>query len=101
MKGWDLKLPHEFAYSRAPSYATKNSPFDCAYGVDPLSPIDLLPLPSESRVSYDAELIAKEIKKLHEQVRNHIKKANTAYKARANKHRANASYMAKANKHRK
>ena len=47
----------------------------------------MLPLPSESRISYDAKLIAIEMKKLHEQVKNHIEKTNVAYKARANKHR--------------
>jgi len=57
------------------------------YEVNPLTPIDLLPLLSESRVNDHAELKGKEKKKLHEQVRNHIEKANVAYKVRANKHR--------------
>jgi len=49
--------------------------------------MDLLPLPSESRVGYEAEIQAKELKRLHEQLRGHIAKANAAHKARANKHR--------------
>ena len=88
LRDWDLKQPYtKFAYNKAPSYATKHSPFECVYGVNPLTPINLLPLPSESRVSYVVELRAKGMNKLHEKVRNHIKKANPAYKARANKHK--------------
>ena len=38
LKDWDLKLSHaEFAYNRSPSYATKHSPFECVYGVNPLT----------------------------------------------------------------
>ena len=67
LKDWDLKLRHvEFAYNRAPSYATKHSPFGCVYGAKPFTPINLLPLLSESRVSYDVKLRAKEMKKFHE-----------------------------------
>jgi len=87
LKDWDLKLPHaEFAYNRSPSYATKHSPFECVYGVNPLTPLDLIPIPSESRVSFEAETRAKEMRKLHNQIRNQIEKTNEAYKARANKH---------------
>jgi len=64
-----------------------HSSFECPCGVNVLTPIDLLPSPSESRVSYDAELRAKDMKKFHEQVRNYIEKANVAYKARASKHK--------------
>jgi len=88
LKNWDLKLPHAvFAYNRSPSYATKHSPFQCAYGVNPLTPLDLIPILTETRVSFEAEARAKEMKRLHEQIKNQIEKANEAYKARANKHR--------------
>jgi len=67
LKDWDLKLPNvEFAYNRSPSYATRHSPFECVYGVDPLASLDLLPIPSKSRVSFEAETRVKEMKKLHE-----------------------------------
>jgi len=60
LKDWDLKLPHaKFAYNRSPAYATKHSPFECVYGVNPLTPLDLLPIPTESRVSFEAETKAK------------------------------------------
>jgi len=57
------------------------------YGVNPLTPLDLIPIPNESKVSFEAETRAKEMKKLHEQIRNQIEKTNEAYKTRANKHR--------------
>ena len=76
LKDWDLKLPHaEFAYNRSPSYATKHSPFECFYGVNPLTPLDLLPIRTESRVSFEAETRAKEIKKIHEQIRVQIRRS--------------------------
>ena len=49
-------------------------PLSLCVEVNPFTSIDLLPLPSESRVSYDAELRAKEIKKLYEQVRNQLRR---------------------------
>jgi len=51
---------------RSPSYAPKHSPFECVYGVNPLTSLDLLPIPTETRVSFEAETRAKEMKKLHE-----------------------------------
>jgi len=57
------------------------------YGVNPLTPLDLIPIPSESRVSFEAETRAKEMRRLHDQIKNQIEKTNEAYKARANKHR--------------
>ena len=66
----DLKLPHaKFAYSGSASYATKHSPFECVYEVDYLTPLDMLPIPSESRASFKAEIRAKEMKKCYEQIR--------------------------------
>jgi len=56
----------EFTSNRAQSYATLHSPFECVYGVNPVTPIVLVPTPSESRVSHDVEVKAKEMKRLHE-----------------------------------
>jgi len=79
----------KFFYNRAPSCTALHSPFECMYEINPLTPINFLPIPSESRVSYDAKLRAKEMKKLLEQIGSHIEKANNAYKDIANKHRKN------------
>nr|XP_043611631.1 uncharacterized protein LOC122583275 [Erigeron canadensis] len=67
LKDWDLKLPHaEFAFNRAPNYSTNKSPFEICYGVNPLTPIDLIPFSIEPKASIEAEAKAKEIKKIHQ-----------------------------------
>ena len=38
------RMPHaEFAFNKTPSKATGLSPFKVVYGLDPLSPLDLIP----------------------------------------------------------
>jgi len=93
LKEWDLKLPHaEFAYNIAPTRATGCSPFEALHGINPLTPIDLIPLPTTCKVSFEAEKSAKEMKKLHEQIRAHIENVNEAYKRQANKNRKGMDY---------
>jgi len=66
IKEWDLNLPHtKFAYNRTPSFANSHCPFDSYYEINPLTPLELIPFPLESRVSYETEERAKEIKKPH------------------------------------
>ena len=92
-KDWDIKLAHaEFAYNRSPTYATKHSPFEVVYGVNPKLPIDLVPLPKGELIHKDAESKLKSMLKLHAQVRTRIEKVNDMYKARANKHRKQQGY---------
>ncbi|XP_019056297.1 PREDICTED: LOW QUALITY PROTEIN: uncharacterized protein LOC109116034 [Tarenaya hassleriana] len=46
LKSWEDCLPHlEFAYNRSVHSATKFSPFEIVYGFNPLTPLDLSPLP--------------------------------------------------------
>ena len=69
IKKWDLKLPYaEFAYNRTPNFATAHSPFESCYGINLLTPLELIPLPLEFRMSYEVVERAKEIKKLHQQI---------------------------------
>jgi len=55
------------------------------YGLNPLTAIDLIPIPQESRVRFEANVRGKEAKKLHEQVKAQIEKVNEQYKQKANK----------------
>ena len=49
MKRWEECLPHaKFAYNRVVNFTTSYSPFEVVYGFNPLSPLDLLPLPNTS-----------------------------------------------------
>nr|KYP53141.1 Transposon Ty3-I Gag-Pol polyprotein [Cajanus cajan] len=48
-KSWDEHLPHiEFAYNRVVHKTTNLSPFEVIYGFNPLTPFDIIPLPSTS-----------------------------------------------------
>ncbi|GJW99531.1 putative reverse transcriptase domain, zinc finger, CCHC-type, aspartic peptidase domain protein [Tanacetum coccineum] len=88
IRKWDLVLPQvEFAYNRSCSQTTGKSPFEIVYGCNPLSPLDLVPLPVTSNYSSDADVRAEKIKELHEQVRGKIEKQNQKYAKQANKHR--------------
>ena len=43
---WENLLPHvEFAYNRVVNSTTSHSPFEVVYGFNPLTPLDLLPIP--------------------------------------------------------
>jgi len=93
LKDWDLNLTDaKLTYTRAPSYATKDSSFDCVYGINPFNPINLLPVLTESKLCYENEEWPREMKKLHDHIKAHIKKANAAYKAIPNKHRKHMEF---------
>jgi hypothetical protein len=88
LKLWEENLPHvEFAYNREVHSTTKFSPFEIAYGFNPTAPIDLLPLPVQECVNFDASKRAEFIKKLHDQARTNIQKMTKLYEKRANKGR--------------
>ena len=70
MKQWDLLLPQvEFAYNRSMHQSSGRSPFEVVYGLQLIGPLDLVPHATSKQFSRDAEIIAKEIKKLHKEVR--------------------------------
>ncbi|XP_012472379.1 uncharacterized protein LOC105789554 [Gossypium raimondii] len=66
---WEDCIPHvEFAYNRAVHSATKLSPYKIVYGFNPLTPLDLMPLPSNQLVHVDGKRKADYIKQLHQRV---------------------------------
>jgi hypothetical protein len=88
IRQWDLLLAQaEFAYNRSTSQTTGCSPFEAVYGLNPISPLDLAPIPATIQFSGDADERAKRIKKLHEHIRGQIEKKNEKYRMQANKHR--------------
>ena len=89
MKIWEEWLPHvEFAYNRVTNSTTSFSPFEVVYGFNPLSPLDLIPLPNDSSIlSKDGLSRATFVKDLHERVRNQIEKKMEQYARQANKGR--------------
>ena len=63
-------MPHiEFAYNRIMHSSTHYSPFEIVYGFNPLTPLDLLPLPVHEHVNLDGAKKAKYVRTLHEKVR--------------------------------
>nr|KYP69725.1 Retrotransposable element Tf2 [Cajanus cajan] len=67
---------------------TKMSPFEIVYGFNPLTPLDLLPLPNvASFIHKEGSSRAEFIKKLHERVRDHIQSQTEKYTKYNNKGR--------------
>ena len=67
----------EFAYNRVVHSTTKCTPFEIVYGFNPLTPIDLLPIPSKEFVNFDANTKVEFVHKLHKQVKEQIEKQNS------------------------
>ena len=89
IKEWEECLPiAEFAYNRARHSTTGKSPFEVVYGFNPLSPLDILPLPLQERINLDASARATHLKKVHEDTRNTIERQVQclATKLNVNKH---------------
>ncbi|XP_040964752.1 uncharacterized protein, partial [Gossypium hirsutum] len=67
--------------------ATKFSPFEIVYGFNPLTPLDLMPLPSNQFVHVDGKRKADFVKQLHQRVRENIEARTKNYEQHANKGR--------------
>ncbi|KAG8497231.1 hypothetical protein CXB51_008425 [Gossypium anomalum] len=88
LKSWEECLPHiEFAYNRTVHSATKFSPFEIVYGFNPLSPLDLIPLPNDQIINIDAKKKADYVKQLHQKVKANIEAMTEQYVRKANKGR--------------
>ena len=88
LKNWEDCLPFiKFANNPSVHSTTNFSPFEIVYAFNPLTPLELLPLPVNERTSLDGQKKAKMVKKLHESVRQHIEKKNEQYATKANKGR--------------
>ncbi|GKV11626.1 hypothetical protein SLEP1_g22867 [Rubroshorea leprosula] len=88
LKNWEECLPHvEFAYNRSVHSATNCSPFEVVYGFNPLTPLDLLPLPIDRQASLDGKKKAEVVKQLHERVQQNIERRTQQYAKQANKGR--------------
>ena len=66
----------EFAYNRSIHSTTNFSLFEIVYGFNPLTPLDLLPLPVNEMTSLNDQMKAEMVNKLHKSVRQHIEKKN-------------------------
>ena len=88
IKTWEDCLPHvEFSYNRTIHSATKFSPFEIVYGFNPLTPLDLSPLPMSEHVNLDGKKKAEFVKQIHEKARLNIERRTEQYAKQANKGR--------------
>ena len=88
LKTWEDCLPFiKFAYNRTMHTTTFYSPFEIIYGVNPLTPLDLMSLSIDERGSMDGKKKAELVKFIHEKVRLQIAKKNDQYASQANKGR--------------
>ncbi|GKV11014.1 hypothetical protein SLEP1_g22303 [Rubroshorea leprosula] len=86
LKNWEECLSHvESAYNRSVHSATNCSPFEVVYSFNPLTPLDLLPLPIDEQARVDGKKKAKVVKQLHERVRQNIERRAEQYAKQANK----------------
>jgi hypothetical protein len=85
IKAWEECLPHvEFAYNRAVHCATKFSPFEIVYGFNPLTPLNLSPLPLTEHVNLDGKKKADFVKQIHEKARLNVERRTEQYATQAN-----------------
>ena len=80
LKTWEDCLPFvKFAYNRSVHSSTGCSPFEIVYGFNPLTVLDLMPLPLNEVTSLDGQKKAELVKTIHEKARQHIEKKNKTY----------------------
>jgi hypothetical protein len=85
---WDLLIPQaEFAYNNSVNCSTGRSPFEIVNGLQPCTPVDLVPLPLSPRVSEGAADFLRHIHDIHEEVRKKIVVSNEHYKTQVDAHR--------------
>ena len=78
----------EFAYNKGVHKTTRQSLFEVVYGVNPLTPLDLIPLPLDtSFIHKEGVSRSKFVNKLHERVRNQIENQIKVYAAKGNRGR--------------
>jgi len=86
LKNWKDCLSFiEFAYNRNVHSTTYYSSFEIVYGFNPLTPLDLISLPVDERVSLDGNKKAQVVKDLHAKIRQQIEKKNEQYANKANR----------------
>nr|GEY80617.1 RNA-directed DNA polymerase [Tanacetum cinerariifolium] len=68
------------------------SPFEVVYGRNPITPLDLVPVPEVGQFSKEWANQFEQIKELHRSVREQIIRHNEKYKGHADKHRKQVLY---------
>jgi len=86
LTSWEDHLPLvEFAYNRTNHSSIGSSPFEVVYGFNPLTPLDLVPLPTNDIASLDGKNKVEMMRKIHEQTKLAIERRNKQVTLRRNK----------------
>ncbi|GJY28735.1 RNA-directed DNA polymerase, partial [Tanacetum coccineum] len=92
-KQWDLILPQaEFSYNRSVNRTTGKSPFEVVFGQNPITPLDLIPVPEVGQFSKEGADQSEQIKELHRSVQEQIIRHNKQYKKHADKRQKQILY---------
>ncbi|GKB99132.1 RNA-directed DNA polymerase [Tanacetum coccineum] len=92
-KQWDLILPQaDIDYNRSVNRTTGKSPFEVVYERNPITPLDLVPVPEAWQFSEEGAGHSEKIKELHRSVREQIIRHNEQYKEHADKLRKQVLY---------
>ena len=83
-----LSTHHRVRLQPSKTFNTSSSPSVVVYGFNPLSPLDILPLPVQERTNLNASARASYIKKMHVDTRHTIERRvqRLATKLNVNKH---------------
>ena len=93
LKNWEDCLSYaEFSYNRTVQPSTNCSPFEVVYGFNPLTPMNLIPLPINEQGSLDGKKKVENVKEIHERVKQQIEKKNQQYATHANKGRRRVTF---------
>nr|KYP33230.1 Transposon Ty3-I Gag-Pol polyprotein [Cajanus cajan] len=89
----DCLLHLEFAYNRVVHKTTNLSPFEVVYGFNPITPLDLLPLPNTPSL-FHKERVSKAnfIKKYHDKIKSQIENQTQKYVKYNNKGRKKITF---------
>jgi hypothetical protein len=72
---WEECLPHvKFAYNRVVHSTTQMCPFEVVYGLKPITPLDLLPLPLHQHANMEASKRFDYVQKIHEKTKEAIER---------------------------
>ncbi|KAL4295481.1 hypothetical protein GQ457_12G014700 [Hibiscus cannabinus] len=82
-----LRSVVEFAYNRSIHSSTGYSPYELVYGFNPLTALDLVPLPLKDICSLDGEQKAELVKTIHLKEKQRMEMINQSNATRANKGR--------------
>ncbi|KAL5737954.1 hypothetical protein ACOSP7_030715 [Xanthoceras sorbifolium] len=92
-RAWDQKISQaEFAHNHAVNRSTGFSPFQVVYSVVPRGPLDLLPLPNNTRVYGKVEDFVYSLQDTHAQVYENLGRTVGKYKLAADKKRRHLEF---------